>query len=359
LGIFIATEQLQNNISYHPLSKAKSGLSISDSLENGNLTRDQLFEKFDKQYNRVWTLYGSAVVRKAPIDVYENTVEGLSLGVQSSVVGQWAGYFAMSRDDYASLFHAVLTVPNKVLPVWSFSTGLYVQTSITYGNINYVACTGEASPLGVIWRVQSGIGNNVEVTHHQNLWNITGDKTSTRDCTIITNGNNYLKVYLDGKMVYTSNKLNLQMPRPFNSYLEVQTSYIAKKMLYGKFRDYYSTRDENLKVINAPVGGIVKIVETSPSLSSPSSLPLSSSLSSSASPSPLSSPSKVLAEGTVDVHGVASLDIGKYHFPLSAQIQVYNSNKMMIASTTPNTSLYGGDVYTATGLNPLERWMMR
>jgi hypothetical protein len=347
LGIFIATEWLQkknnNDISYHPLDKAKSGLSISDSLRNGNLTRDQLFEKFNKQYNRVWTLYGSAVVRKAPIDVYENTVEGLSLGVQSAVVDQWAGYFAMSRDDYASLFHAVITVPNKVLPVWSFSAGLYVQTSITYGNINYVACTGEASPLGVNWRVQSGTGNNVEVTHHQNLWSITSDKTSTRDCTIITNGNNYLKVYLDGKMVYTSNKLNLQMPRPFNSYLEVQTTYTAKKMLYGKFKDYYSTRDENIKVINAPVGGIVKIIETSPS--PPSS-----------SPSP---PSKVLAEGTVDAHGVASLDIGKYHFPLSAQIQVYNSDKMMIASTTPNTPLYGGDVYPVTGLNPLERWMMR
>ena len=48
----------------YTLSKAKSGLFISDSLRNGNLTRDQLFEKFNKQYNRVWTLYGSAIARK-------------------------------------------------------------------------------------------------------------------------------------------------------------------------------------------------------------------------------------------------------------------------------------------------------
>src|SRR2546422_3733070 len=33
----------------------------------------------------------------------------------------------------------------------------------------------------------------------------------TRDCTIITNGNNYLKVYLDNVLVYESNNLDLQM----------------------------------------------------------------------------------------------------------------------------------------------------
>ena len=93
----------------YTLSKAKPGLFISDSLRNGNLTRDELFEKFNKQYNRVWTLYGSAIARKASVDVSENTVEGMSLGIKSQVKGEWAGYFAMSRDDYGSLFHTVLT----------------------------------------------------------------------------------------------------------------------------------------------------------------------------------------------------------------------------------------------------------
>jgi hypothetical protein len=313
----------------YTLSKAKSGLFISDSLRNGNLTRDQLFEKFNKQYNRVWTLYGSAIARKASVDVSENTVEGMSLGIKSQVKGEWAGYFAMSRDDYGSLFHTVLTVPNKVLQ-WGFSTGLYIQTSITYGKINYVACVGEASPLGIVWRVESGTGDNAEVTDHKTLWNVTRSSLTTRDCTIITNGNNYLKVYLDDNMVYSSQTLNLQMPRPFNSYLEVQTT--SEENMYGKFKDYYSTAGENIKVINAPIGGIVKIVGTSPS--------------------------KIFAKGIVDTHGVANLDIGQYHFPLNAQIQVYSSNKM-ISSSAPNTGLYGGDVYSTTQLNAFERWMLR
>ena len=52
---------------------ARSGLLISDSLKNGNLTRE-LLEKFSDQYNKVWTLYGSAVKSKAPVDVHESTL---------------------------------------------------------------------------------------------------------------------------------------------------------------------------------------------------------------------------------------------------------------------------------------------
>jgi hypothetical protein len=320
------------------------------------MTHDQLLEDWSNPFaDPIWTLFGDAIARKAPIDLSQSTEDGLVLGIKSPVRGNWVGYFAMSRDDNATLYHVVMTVPNKKLPVWSFSTGMYIQTNTRVGEINYVACTGEATPIGLIWKIESGVGNSTDVTHHYNLWNSTEQEmqqqstaqdmqqstdekqqstdeqtiaeTSTKDCTIITNGSNFLQAYLDGNMVYSSDKLNLQMPKPFNSYLEVQTA--MDDMLDGKFRDYYSTRDESIKVINAPVGGVVKMIESSsPSL-------------------PSSSPSKILALATVNENGVAKLDIGRCHFPLKdAQIQVYILGDILYASTAPNTSFYGGDVYS-------------
>ena len=63
---------------------ARGGLLVSDSLKNGNLTKE-LFERFSDQYNKVWTLYGSAIKSKTPVDVHESTSEGLSLGIKAGL----------------------------------------------------------------------------------------------------------------------------------------------------------------------------------------------------------------------------------------------------------------------------------
>jgi hypothetical protein len=123
------------------------------------------------------------------------------------------------------------------------------------------------------------------------------------------------------------------MPRPFNSYLEVQTTY-SKDNLYGKFKDYYSTGGENVRVINAPIGGSARIVETAPS-------------------------GGVLAYAPTDQQGVANLNIGQFHFPLTAQIQIFDSKNKIVTSTASNTSLYGGDVYSASPVSLLEKWSLR
>src|SRR5207302_5239201 len=128
----------------------------------------------------------------------------------------------------------------------------------------------------------------------------------TRDCTIITNGNNYLKVYLDGTMVYTSSSLNLQMPAPFNAYLESETSY-AGQMLVGTFQNYYVALDENINVTHFPTNAArVDVVDSS---------------------------GTVLATSQV-VSGSTMLNIGQYHFPLAATINVYDSGNALIASNS-------------------------
>jgi hypothetical protein len=45
-------------------------------------------------------------------------------------------------------------------------------------------------------------------------------------------------------------------------------------------------------------------------------------------------------------NGVAILDVGKYHFPLAANIKVYDSNNMVIASGP--VRIFGGDVYSVS-----------
>ena len=141
----------------------------------------------------------------------------------------------------------------------------------------------------------------------------------TRDCTIITNGQNYLKVYLDGVMAYSNSTLNLQMPPPFLTFLEVQSSYNGKP-LYGTYKNYYAAADENVKVTtNLSNAVTVSIVDRS---------------------------GKILATAPVS-GGTATFDIGKYHLPLAANIVVYNSTNAPVVSTSRPVDIFGGDLYSA------------
>jgi len=357
IAFLILPQQVQDNSSPNSLTRAKSGLFVWDSLKKTNLTRSQIFENFDQRNTHsvnldcsrvrsfcTWTLYGSAIAQNLPVDVSENTVRGLALGLKSAVSGKWASYSAMSRDDYGSLFHAVLTMPKYDEMLGDkqyFSTRLVVQTSIRYAVINYVACVIEDGPGGRETRIENGIGSSNQINNVQVLWSdIRLNQPVSRDCTIITNGNNNLKVYIDNSLVYSNEHLSLQMSRPFNSHLAVLSTY-PERVLYGFFKDYYSTAGENLRIINAPPNGLVKIVETLPSAAG------------------VGKTGKLLANGTVNSNGVANLNIGQYHFPLNAQIQVYNSTNSMVASTPQNISLYGGDIYSVKNLGLLEKWLLR
>ncbi|HJW20570.1 MAG TPA: hypothetical protein VJ571_08460, partial [Candidatus Nitrosotalea sp.] len=140
----------------------------------------------------------------------------------------------------------------------------------------------------------------------------------TRDCTIITNGNNYLKVYLDGTMVYTNSTMNLQMPGPFNVFLEPQSSY-SSSMLNGIFNDYYATSNENIQVNSLPSNvARVDLVNTS---------------------------GTVIASSNASA-GSVTIPIGNYHFPLVGIIKVYDSSNNVITSTPTAVNMFGGDVYS-------------
>lgn len=299
--------------SLYSINKIQSGLVASDPLNNEIKTQQQLQANPEN-----WKYYGDAIAENASYAFFKDT-QGLHIGVQAPD-GMFAGFYAESPVTNAMLFHSVITTPVSTLPVLPvpkfYENGMYIQTS--QPTINYVTCTSNTSQWGTVWGVISVTGNSVQALNFNTLWfDQSPNQPLTRDCTIITNGSNYLKVYLDGTMVYTSNTLNLQMPAPFIAFLEPQTSYPGQ-MLYGTYKDYYSTTDETLKVTNNPSNAArVDVIDTS---------------------------GTVIASSPVNA-GTATISIGQYHFPMAANIKVYDSANTVIASTSSMVNIFGGDVY--------------
>jgi hypothetical protein len=290
--------------SSYAISKVRSGLVASDSLTTGNLKK--------------WVLYGSAIPREAPYTYSENST-GLVLGIKSANSGSYAGYFAETPSTNAYLFHAVLTLPYTTISDHEFNTGLYVQTTYL-GLVNYVTCAASVTPSGYSWSVVLATGSQNGADNFTTLWE---DRRSgqplTRDCTIITNGENYLKVYLDGVAVYSSNKLELTMPAPFYAFVEVQTSS-SSQMLFASYSDYYSASNNVIMVMNAPAGGIVEIVDASTG--------------------------KQVSKGTVDDNGTARLEVGRYHMPIhNAFIRIHDTSSAY-SIVSNSAELWAGDIYS-------------
>jgi hypothetical protein len=304
--------------SLYSINKAQSGLMASDPLNNEIKTQQQLQANPGN-----WKYYGDAIGENVPYTFFKD-MQGLHIGVQGPANG-YAGFYAESPNTAAMLFHSVITTPVSTLPVLPvpqfYENGMYIQTS--QPTINYVTCTSNTSQWGTVWGVISVTGNSVQALNWNPLWfDTSANQPLTRDCTIITNGDNYLKVYLDGVMVYTNSTLHLNMPGPFNTYLEPQSSY-SGQMLTGGFTDYYAATSENVKVTNNPMlAATVDLVDPT---------------------------GKVLATSPV-VSGNAAFTIGQFHMPLSAYIKIYDSNGIQLASTSSPVNIFGGDVYQVSSL---------
>jgi len=310
-GTTTSLSAIYRTIAPSSTSLTHSGLVIQDPLNNETKNRQQLVAN-----QRYWIYGGDAPARNAPYDFFKDLL-GFHIGVQAPSNGTWAGIYAASPNENAALFHSVITTPVSKIPNQFYENGMYVQTS--QPKINYVTCVAVTGSAGTRWAVVSTDGNLTQATQFHVLWaDTSANQPLTRDCTIITNGNNYLKVYMDNAMVYTSTTLNLQMPAPFNVYLEPQSSYPGK-FLNGTFLDYYATTGENIKVTNLPVGADTVYL--------------------------VNSAGDALAAAQVG-NGIANLDVGAYHFPLAGTIMVYDSNYTLIASSPVIHNIYCGNEYS-------------
>lgn len=299
-----------NPVSDFSVIKTKSGLVGSDPLNNETQTRQQL-----EAEQGFWHYGGSAFTYfnpPAPTDLFKDS-QGLHVGVNPPVNGTYAGYYGVTGPVDAQLFHAVITTPVRTISGDFFQNGLYVQT--WDGRINYVTCVSITSTAGTSWHVVRTFGNLNQATDFQVLWSdTTPNQPLTRDCTIITNGNNYLKIYLDGIKVYESNTIDLQMPGPFLYFVEPQNSHA--QMLYGIYKDFYMTKSETITVTNVPTtASRVDVVDSS---------------------------GNILAS-VPNSNGTATLDVGMYNFPLVSNIRIYDTSNVELTSTA--ASIFGGDEY--------------
>src|SRR3989454_793942 len=291
--------------------KIQSVLVSSDSLITGDMSN--------------WLLAGDAVAANAPHSGTEDS-SGLHIGILTTAEGTWHGFEAISPLTTAQLFHAKINLPTAkpTTTGGAVDMDLYVQQEMFQNpHIDAIGCGATIYSDKVDWKTVVQQGNDKAVTSVQTVYLNSDPHPTTRDCTFVTDGHTMLKSYIDGQQVFSSNSVNPNMTKPFQSYLELQTnskSPSAGQSYIGTFTDYYATTSDSIKVINAQAGSIVKVINATSG--------------------------STLASSTTDSSGTALVDVGKYHMPINANVVVYDSTGTnLLDSTVAPAGIYGGDVY--------------
>ena len=297
----------------------KPGLLVSDPLNNETKTQQQL-----EAQSGYWSYGGDAKAQNANYTLFKDA-QGLHIGVQAPSPGTYAGFYAKSQSTNAFLFHAVTSVPLRTIPNSDnlFQNGINVKTSQPI--LNYISCGSITDKLETKWIVGHTYGTPLQSAVFEMLYIDTSpNQPLSRDCTIITNGQNLLKVYLDGVLVYSSETLALGMPEPFDVYLQATSSYNGQ-LIQGTYTDYYITSGESIEVFNNPTNATtVTITDAS---------------------------GNVFASAPVS-NGTATINVGQFHFPLNGKINVYGSDDTLVSSTPNAVDIFGGDQYSADGPPP-------
>jgi hypothetical protein len=290
--------------------RTMSGLVVSDSLTSGDTSG--------------WVFNGSAVGQNAPHSASEDSF-GLKIGVLAPSAGNWAGYFGITSLTPAHLFHARITL-GDARPVSGFQdTAVYVQQEMFKDpRIDAMGCGADVYPTETHWTISLQAGDATHEVVSQTIYSDnSANQPTSRECTLVTNGDNQMTAYIDGQKVFSSTKMNLNMPEPFQYYLELQTNSVIPstgQTFTGTFTDYYATTSDSIKVVNAGAGSVVRVVDAASG--------------------------NVLASFVADSTGTAFVDVGRYHMPINANVVVYDSpGTNVLASTATAGGMYGGDVY--------------
>jgi hypothetical protein len=303
-----------------PIERLEHGRVLSETFLGGNVDgTDDMRQEYPQ-----WFFDGSVMVRGGQYDISQKSGEGLLVGVgdPDTTDDTWSGIFAMTPNDYSSVYHVTMQVPE--LPVSNdpddyANIGMYVQTDTTTGRINYIACIVDIRPDKLFYRVESGLGNSDSVTS----WTVHWEKEmsideGTMDCTLLTDGDSHMAAIINGERVFESHGLDLQMPRPFNAYLETQV-YGIPDLVYGKFYDYYSTFSSEIRVIKLAPGQIVSLGNVT---------------------------------AAADSKGVARLDTFGLPQPYSGTLTVHGQQA---DSTLTRGDFIGGDLYSYGAIDRIEK----
>ena len=181
------------NASPGTITQTHSGLVASDSLTSGSTTQ--------------WIFGGDAASQPGAKYSHSEDSNGLHISVEPATGGTWSGYYAVSPPTSATLYHAFVTLGYTSVPDNGFNTGIYVQTA-NNDFIDYIGCLAVSVPQGNYWTVVQAYGVVVGSQVINTLYSSPINQGPlARDCTIITNGSNYLKVYIGGTVVVNRNNM--------------------------------------------------------------------------------------------------------------------------------------------------------
>ena len=299
-----------------PIYLATSGLVYSDSLTTGDL--------------HYWDMNGSAVVVGAPHSYQENA-SGLNLNLLAPSAGKWAGFYGVSPLTPAHLFHAKISLGQARPTSGLLDTAVYVQQQMVQDpRIDAMGCGADIYPNLTHWTISLQAGDQWHEIVPQTVYtDNSANQPTSRECTLVTDGNTTLTAYIDNQKVFSSNKMNLNMPEPLQYYVELQTNSVTPTQgsnFTGTFSDYYATSSDAVTVLNAQQGSIVKVVDASSGA--------------------------VLASSIADSNNQAKMNVGMYHMPINANVQVFDSSgSSLLASTASPVGMYGGDVYNVGSPN--------
>ena len=235
------------------LARLRSGVAMADALDKG-LSTGELQDQY--------VLDGSAGPR---LGWALETRTGLQVGIKPH--SGWAGWFASTihaaGPDVA--WHSV--VYPSALPIGTRGRGIAVfavQTATTQrsGVINYVVVAAVSRSGSYRWLVGYAHGL-VAGASTRVLWSSEWHRVAVgtvalpyEAVTVVTDGRHSLRVWLGSLEVYASTRLRLQIPSPFQAYLEVQSSAPAYR---ARFTNFWVTACAPLQVRGVGSGALVAL----------------------------------------------------------------------------------------------------
>ncbi|MDE1863357.1 MAG: fibronectin type III domain-containing protein [Thaumarchaeota archaeon] len=290
------------------IEKSASGLVSSDPLTNETRTQQEL--ESDPGF---WSFGGDAGAENASYAFWRDSM-GLHIGIQPHGGDNnpiYAGFYAETQQANATLFHVAITAPARYLADGSayYQANMIIAPTLQSSQ-NYISCFSDTGISGTVWAVALA-GKGLKI-----LWADDGQQQPlTQDCTLVTNGRNYLAVFLGGTEVYENRELALNMSAPFNVYLESESSYRGQ-MMNATFADYYSTSNDTVTIEGRAANATYATISTG-------------------------------SDGNISrspfLSGEAVLNVGGSRYPLNGTITVYGAGNETLSSS--RQEIFGGDAY--------------
>ncbi|HXQ61914.1 MAG TPA: hypothetical protein VN796_06225 [Acidimicrobiales bacterium] len=225
----------------------RSGIVMADAFDRP-VSRGQLMDHY--------VFNGSA----APgVGWARATARGLQVGVTPHP--GWAGWFAVTLDAAGPgvIWHTEMSRPLQPARTGEGEAVFAVQTATTQhsGAINYVVVSALSTHGEGEWLVgyAHGVIANADTDV---LWRspLRVGAPTTEPVTIRTDGRRTLAVWLGTRRVYASDRLRLDVPAPFQAYLEVQSRQIG---YVASFQDFWVADASPVTVTGVPPGARVRL----------------------------------------------------------------------------------------------------